>query len=670
MPVYSAFGASVVFLFVASFLPDLRLWGINWYAHFGWTGRVLLLVAAAISVAISLIAVRKRGLNSGQKSLNWPVVAITLTLAATFLFWLLRVQTHFLGDGYLLLSRLEAGTRPIRPWNIAAYFVQENVYDLLGRSGSDNALLTFQLMAVGSGLLLAVATCYAATRLYKGLWDRLLFSLGAVTGGFALLFFGYVENYSVFLFLVWLFGIFSLLTLAGEARRWAVVIPVVLAGLFHPFAVAMIPAMLYILLQGTAAGDWVAARSTSSKVGTVVGAVILLGVLFQYFFAESQFLRHALVPVVADDTTVEGYTMFSGKHLVDMLNLIFVLAPAILVASAMAWSGKLLRQLSAEQVFLWLFLVPSLAIAFVFDPKLGMPRDWDLFAFCGVPLVLLSLWWVLDARHKTSLRFAIGLLAVMLQIIVLAPRIASQLTPERGIELFDNYAALDAQKNRKGETVLIRYLQDHGMAEEAERRLAEHLDKAQEGPLVQEGMRLAGQGKYREAIGKVRRALDINPGYYVAWNMLGRFYSHIHMHDSALACLDIADGLNPYNFTNYNAYGLAYLNHGDFEKGEEWLLKASDLDDSNLEALEMLFELYRQQGRREEYLRTLETLARHPQGHYRYMVFMAQEYTDQHKYDQAAAMIIGAVDKGLDPSRVEMLKEQVPELREALERRR
>ena len=36
-----------------------------------------------------------------------------------------------------------------------------------------------------------------------------------------------------------------------------------------------------------------------------------------------------------------------------------------------------------------IMLVCCLGAVFVLDPKLGMPRDWDLFSFAGVPFVVL-----------------------------------------------------------------------------------------------------------------------------------------------------------------------------------------------------------------------------------------------------------------------------------------
>jgi len=59
--------------------------------------------------------------------LVWPT-GLLMTAVAVVSFVLPTARTHFLGDGMQLLSRLQDGGPPIRPWNPGAYFSQERLY--------------------------------------------------------------------------------------------------------------------------------------------------------------------------------------------------------------------------------------------------------------------------------------------------------------------------------------------------------------------------------------------------------------------------------------------------------------------------------------------------------------------------------------------------------------
>ena len=56
--------------------------------------------------------------------------------------------------------------------------------------------------------------------------------------------------------------------------------------------------------------------------------------------------------------------------------------------------------LSREIRFLSIATALCLGTVFVLGHGLGMPRDWDLFAFSGVPLVVLAFHVMISSRNR------------------------------------------------------------------------------------------------------------------------------------------------------------------------------------------------------------------------------------------------------------------------------
>ena len=102
--------------------PEARLWGVNhllflpiWFSF----GYVLLgLAAAALFIPSvqrqaerALAAVAKATLSSPRYQI-WGAIA----LAAGVIFWLLRMPTHFLGDGYEVVQNVGQPTMAVYKW--------------------------------------------------------------------------------------------------------------------------------------------------------------------------------------------------------------------------------------------------------------------------------------------------------------------------------------------------------------------------------------------------------------------------------------------------------------------------------------------------------------------------------------------------------------------------
>ena len=660
------YGATLGLMWLALFFTSERVWGLSWYGYFSWYGPALLVtVGGILPIWLSRRSSWLAAYPGDDKEHRpfWPAATLIM-VSFVLLYVLLSARTHFLGDGYLLLSRLETDSVPIRPWNMGAYFLVETVYSLLGGVGEAQAELAFRIVSWLSGILFLVAAALTAARLYRSRRDRLLFFIGVASGGFSLLFFGYVENYPPLILFVAVVTFLGLLAIAGKLSEWWILLPAGGALLMHPFAVALLPAVLFMILRETIVDRWYQSQNNvTRRVIWLVMAAVALTVFF-WVYGSNLFLRFSMIALVANQFTVEGYTLFSLKHLLDFANLMFLLVPGLLF---LIWTIVALRKHSPfaapEYRFLILLLVPSLLIAFVFDPKLGMPRDWDLFSFAGVPLVTLLYFTLLDVRNKLRGYAVIAALSVALGLLVLTPRVLSQVMPETSIAVFDSYSNLDVIRSGAGRFVLLQYLEKNGRLDEITSRERENTRVLIHQVWDLEGQALFRDGKVAQAEAKFRQAVAYAPNAAASWANIGTCFTRREQWDSALMYFKIADGLNRFNSSTYNSLGYAYLNLGDFRKAEEYCVDAVRIQPTNLVARGNLVKLYRKQDRHEDMVQMLLGLIDLDSVPAQYYFESADQLLKLGETDAATRICRRALETGIDSSLIKRLEANYPGFR-------
>lgn len=650
--------------FVASFFPEQRLWGINWWAYMDLFLRcVAFLVALVMPLIINGMIVRWGKSEKHLSPTNWFGMAIVFSIVSTAAFYLFRVRTHFLGDGYLILASLSENS-VVRLWNSGVNYIQVNLFQLLGESGEATALLTFQIISYCAGVAFFIATTIAAYLFYSDIRNQLAFVLITTTGGYSLLFFGYVEHYPLFLLVVLLFSLVGMAVARGHCNKWFILLPLLAGSLIHIFVVALIPATFYLLIRETRS----AKRFIDTKLWlrlSIIGAVVVLGIVILLLAMErSYFLRFALVPFLENSFTVEGYWLFSFKHLLDIANLLLLLTPGLPVLLTLIFSSSQRTAIKGgSSRFLIVLTVSSLAVVFLLDPKLGMPRDWDLFSFAGIPISLLIAMMLLDGERNCAARLKAVGLVVALNLLVLAPRVATQMNPATAIELFDNYAQLDKTKNRVGSVLVIEYLKKHGRSSEVDRHQETYNSRyPQEGWIIP-AQGLLNQGQTRRAVSEFKRMVKYDPSFYVAWANLGVAYVMLENYDSALTCLKIADGLNPSNVNTTTNIGSVYWDMGNQELAEQYWTDAIELNSDTLVSRVLLLRLYRSQSRKAEYFSTLEEIANHKNAPIDVMQLYSDYLLKQGSYDAAAAILRDALAKGLDTAYIRSRQKAYPQLR-------
>jgi|GEM_PF-401660 len=667
--IFAAYYAVLVLFLLASFFPQYRLWGVNWWAYFpGYVQFVLFAIGAVAPIVMQLVLRRSKSdvgndRASANRSGKYFIIVCCLTVLYGLAFYLLRARTHFLGDGYTALSVLASDNPLVKPRGLGEGLLHVWVKSAIGGDAEAAALLSFQVISISAGVLFLVAVALVSKWLFERPIDRVLFWLGLASGGYMLLFFGYVENYSLLVLSVAVYSLMGLLVVKGRINRWLILPVLALAIFFHVLGVTLIPSAIYLLVANSKLGDSLSRlnRKTKLLMGTIT--VVILLSLFYHYYSTDYFFRFAFVPLFEDRFTAEGYTLFSGKHLLDYLNLLILLLPGLPLVVAVLLFLPVRRMLKQREYrYLLILLVSTLGAVFIFDPKLSMPRDWDLFSFSGVPLVILSYYLILNNRKLIQPYTTVSALAILLGFLSLFPRAVSQVVPEISVAHFRDYYELDKVKNRTARRILIDFYKEAGDEEMARLETQRAFADFPERRLVDSAVVFVNTGRPLEAVPLLRRVLDVNALYSDAWMGLGRCYLLLQKNDSAVYFLEVANGLNPYNAILLGDLGTAYLLAGAYKKAEKVLKKSRFFAPSRLEPLLNLVRLYALWEHWEEYYEYFTKLSLRPDASTESFQELGDFHLSRRDFRKAAEAYYVALQKGLDSAYVNQLTEKHPQL--------
>ncbi len=582
--------------------------------------------------------------------LYYLAVAIA-AVSCGLVFYIFRVRAHFLGDGITSLSYLASDNPLLHSPEFGESLLHIWLKKVLPGSGGSTALLSFQFLSVFAGVSVVVTVAIAARSIFDKGWQRLGFVLVSMTGGYAVLFFGYVEYYSVFTFSVVLFAIIGLLILRGRMSRWWIVPSLALSAWLHILGVTLIPSALYVLLHGSRTVNWFSRFPRHRKV--FLGAVGILAamVVFWYYYDTNIFFELAIVPLISNRFTVDGYTMFSASHLLDFGNLLVLLLPALpLLVVEHLRSGK--SKWTTERTYLLLTVFATLGAAFIFDPRMGMPRDWNLFAFAGVPLAMYTYYVLLFNDRPVHKTIVTGVLMVSLGILSLGGRVATQNSIPSSLHQFENYISLDPGKCAKARSVIVNFFKAEGDTSKAEAEQQLWISSTPEKKLFDQAYQLIERGNCQRGIAAMKKVIDLNPLWQDAWSNIGLCLMRMAQFDSAMVYMDVALGLNPYDAATLSNRGVTQMYRRQFDKAERDLLASVALDNSQSKTHENLIILYYQLREPDKLLAYLERAGRRSNSPMLVYKELGKTYRSRGRWTEAKAAFDRAMSLGLDSAYV------------------
>jgi tetratricopeptide (TPR) repeat protein len=406
-------------------IPVERLWGADAlrYLHDS--------VSYAMALLPALLYLILRGMDIDPLRTPLALLLVLLALAPPLLW---PMGTYFYGDGGLLIPQvhrfsLNGGFDSGLILNLKSSPLAGILLMLAMKAGPalgstfaflmpDDALYPFRMLSI---LSLAAVVTYIL-RVSRG--RHRLALLPALAGTAGVLFYsGYVEFYTPVFASITIYLIAVERTLTGKAPLWPALVMFVISLAAHYMTLALLPSL--ILIVGTRTEiirrRVHALQYADLRLGLVAGTMLVAGWIAFYFlagFADSP--SRVIMPIAAQVSPAgsQSYTLLSSWHLVDMLNLLLLLAPAALIALIWTWIARFRERKFGDSVdaFHAMNVVVFIGFAFFANASLGLSRDWDLPAPLGIIILLAAL---SSLRRRYDERAAVGL--AMISLLLMLP---------------------------------------------------------------------------------------------------------------------------------------------------------------------------------------------------------------------------------------------------------
>ena len=654
--------ASLLVYAVCFFFPKLRVWGFSAFAHFPI---YIPIIMTLLSLIVLLFLWKQKELFSEDKILTsktYWIIAILTTIIFGILFYLFRAKTFFLGDGYTLLSLVEENDPLIKSREIGEVYSHYWLKELIGIGGEKAALLSFQIISIFTSLIFIISTFIFSNKIFEQTKDKLLFTFGILSGGYMLLSFGYVEYYSIFVLTVTIYTYTGMLVSLGKISKWWIIPFAMLPSLFHIFGVTLLPSAAYLFLSATSLGKKAKAIQFKNKMLFGFLFILLSGWVFYYFYKNNIFFNYSIVRLEYDNYALDGYSMISISHIVDYINLLFLLLPGfgLLLFTLFNLPIKSLIK-KREYFFLIIFILSALGAVFIFDPKLGMPRDWDLFCYAGIPLSIFFFFLLVKTKMKNYV-VIIGL-SVTLGFISLAGRIGTLYNEEIGKDQFIDYMYLDKKKNFNSHIILINYYKQKGDSLKALQVMSDWIYECPEKYYFDIAGKLIKNKNYKEAIKSLLLVVKSNPGIFSAWSDLGFCYLKLGQFNDAINSFKIALGISPYGAKEYNNLAICLFRINKFEDAEKYLLKAESLPNPTAETYYNLSYIYKQTYEKEKSIKYLIKAGEYKDAPVLVLKDLGSYYLSSGQFDKAKKIYSRALNLGLGSNYVDSLKQIYPALK-------
>ncbi|MCP4567158.1 MAG: tetratricopeptide repeat protein [FCB group bacterium] len=497
-----------------------------------------------------------------MSSFLWPMIAVGL-------FIIFRISVHSMGDGYLRDIEIRAG-KLYYATEMLDFFIHATLYKFITLFGKFRPTVAMAATSIVAGVVFVYILFRNVT--FEG-WKRYLFIGFVLSLGCSQFFFGYAESYT----LVYLFSVWYLLSVFRESFddiSFGVVIPIyLLAGFSHQLGVILLPSFLYLAYLKF--NDHSRRLIIYSAVAvTALLPLLIPRILNQYFDAdEIIILTDSFLPLWDS-----SYGIFTPNHLFDLINEFLLVAPAFLLLlpfMPLVWKSSRRRIIMAATIVL-----PSFLFILVFDPKLTMVRDWDLFsvpmALGVIPLAVL-IFEPLDNNLTAPPKALIG--AVLVSMVVLSSWLFLNHNAEAHLKRAEYFLDRAERNQSWGYEVLAKYY-EHERDYTNELRILDKINPADRkarmyGNVAQS---LYSMGRYDEAYEAAMEGMELpNP---VQKNFMAAGITSIYKKefDQAARFLLKAVQLTPNDPEKLNYLGAALSQGGHPDEAIEVFQKAIALN--------------------------------------------------------------------------------------------
>ncbi len=588
--VTAEFGILIIVLIIyvlSTLFRTPAAWGINllkFYPTVFSIGVVLVFILLIIPQVSRFLSRAMDYLTSKISRTKFSAIVFILAFSAgaLILFYFFRAATTFLGDGQLRLNEVAIGKTAL-PKEFLDFQIHSVLFHRFLLPYGLEPRISYQIISILSGIIFIIGIFRLARLIQPQSW--LSSFLVLLSSGITVLFFGYIESYSIIAALlpfVFLAGLKSIKN--PQKSKWFIFI-YILAGLVHSIAfILFLPALLLIGLR--------LKNSRKEKMRDYLRVLLLglgTGIVIIYicryldlFGLERNIL--ALIP-----TQNSPQAILTWRHFTNLINWpflsalpVFVLVPGILAASKFSSRAE-----PRVQYGIWTIL-PAAAFMFFFTPQLGGPRDWDLFSIPAF-LILMGGLTIFSSAHSRNLPSSIiplAFLSIMMtlafaginhSVVKSADRFAEIIEVQKFRDLYIEYNLLSG------------YAGDH--PELAHRRLEFTLKSWEEGPHSKKDS-VVTLNKLMSAYTKLGNSSEAMNYYHkskatdslslVTYHYLMEYYRRWGNRSDLRQLAATIEKVFQGNARGQMDAGTLYMDLGEIEKGAACLDKAYKLDSNDV----------------------------------------------------------------------------------------
>ncbi len=577
-PTFILTSALLVIRSISSFFPHQRLWGLNQAAFIDY---LIFLYPVLFLAALYLYLKAGRGEDEGVNQQPMEIElhrfgfkwSLSVTLAAGVLFYFFSARAYFLGDSLTLISNMANPDYGIKYRNFGEAVIHMQLIKLFGSYTKESVENIYRWTSILSGTALVAMLLYYAPKITGSRLAQTVFVLLNLLAGVMLHFYGYVENYTLAVTMIYWMVLSGISSLRHNNKS---IIPVVAFGLavaLHNLSIVYLPGLIFYLLLAFS-GKTVTGYLTKRLPVIAAGCAVLFAMAYMGIKSFGPlFWQLSLLPVLKDRFTVDDYYLISPSHLIDFANLLLFLAPisiAVLFLRATRRKKSSRAVISAESSFLVIMIAFSLMAAFVIEPKLGMARDWDLMSLMLIGFVVWGIYsWVGRFSHHPHFQWS-SLLLALAAASVFIPWLALHNSPG-GLYAYAMAAMeRDPKHSQPSLVIMSAYNRETGNMSESRRIDRLCAEALPEREFMKQGRNSFEQGDPGKAIYYLNQAREANPLWFAPYWALGECYLEFGKYDQAIRNLELADALNPYNWEVTFSMGRAYQLSGDTVQANEY----------------------------------------------------------------------------------------------------
>jgi tetratricopeptide (TPR) repeat protein len=596
--------------------PEARMWGFNHLLFlpplFSYLFGVIGLIALVLPIfkksnsAGETIATKFNEIfySSSRKLLN----RLILIIAAGALFIIFCSKTHFLGDGYSWLAYLADESASVFKWSEAgAIYLLSLLTDLFG-GGESAALTAFRIVTILSGMVTIWFYLAIAGILTDQPIKRFLIFISILFSGTLLLFFGYVEHYPLLWPFLTGFVFYSIKYIRSGNGLYRALIYLFIGSILHMQMLVFVPSLVYVIFSRGKA------HQLYKKLEKIFWFIIIVIVAVSVFlfirrYTADLYFENIFLPLFYGKPVDTGYYLFSLPHIIDIFNLYILLSPLIMLLIILIIKSRNDLVTNKNAIFTSILGLGSFIFLLALDPRLTMPRDWDLFSLSALGPILLIFSLIKDEIMIQLKRFlpAIVIIAVMLPL----PYLLTVLKADNSIAYFSYIIDLDKKKSLSSLITLKSYFENKGNTATAD-SIADISNKRFPSVVsIEQGFEAIETGDLELTKSIIDKIIPdkFNSRYH---NLRSNYYAQTGNLNTALAFSDSAITLRPYVAVLYSNRSQILYSLRRYNESLECLRQAYELKSDDLGTIEGLIYTYLKIGPVDSAFHYAEMLSRPP----------------------------------------------------------